>query len=259
MAATYQKLATGSSLGARVTTFAKATDDLVESLSIAKPVNAGVGLITFFGHSGLDVTDLDIGFASSDALGYRNTGRYPLLFVNGCAIGNFFFGRPTLTTDWVLTPNRGAIAAIAQSHLGYTEVMHEYTTQFYTLLADSTQLYKSLGQLQQETIRRVLAQTPGGRTLANTQQMVLQGDPAIHLFPFRTPDYALTSGGLTIQDTHGGPLTALSDSVCIRAVVQNAGQYRSGALPVRVRRWVNGRESGVFNLTIPRPLPTGIP
>ncbi len=247
----YQKQAAGPSLGARVTTFAKATDNLVESLPIAKPVNAGVGLITFFGHSGLDVTDLDIGFSSSDALGYRNTGRYPLLLVNGCAIGNFFFGRPTLTTDWVLTPNRGAIAAIAQSHLGYTEVMHDYTAQFYTLLTDSTQSNKSLGQLQQETTRRVLAQTPGGRTLANTQQMVLQGDPAIHLFPFRTPDYALTSGGLTVQDAQNGPLTALSDSVRIRAVVQNAGQYRPGELPVQVRRWVNGQESGVFTLTNP--------
>ena len=247
----YQKQAVSPSLGARVTTFAKATDNLVEPLTLAKPVNEGAGLITFFGHSGLDVTDLDIGFASSDALGYRNTGQYPLLFVNGCAIGNFFFGRPTLTTDWVLTPNRGAIAAIAQSHLGYTEVMHDYTTQFYTLLTDSTQLYKSIGQLQQETIRRVLAQTPGGRALANAQQMVLQGDPAIHLFPVRTPDYALTSGGLTVQDTHGGPLTAGSDSVYIRAVVQNAGQYRPGQLPVRVRRWVNGKESGVFTLTTP--------
>lgn len=247
----YQKRATGPSLGARVTTFAKATDNLVEPLSIAKPVNAGVGVVTFFGHSGLDVTDLDIGFCSSDALGYHNTGQYPLLLVNGCAIGNFFFGRPTLTTDWVLTPNRGAVAAIAQSHLGYTEVMHEYTTQFYTLLTDSTQLHKSLGQLQQETIRRVLAQTPGGRTLANTQQMVLQGDPAIHLFPFRTPDYALTSGGLTVQDIHNGPLTTQSDSVQLRAIVQNAGQYRPGPLPVRVRRRVNGQELGVFNLTIP--------
>ena len=175
----YQQQAVGQSLGARVTTISKMTDMLVEPLNVAKPVNDGVGLITFFGHSGLDVTDLDIGFCSSDVLGYRNAGRYPVLFINGCAIGNFFFGRPTLTTDWVLTPNRGAIAAIAQSHLGYVDVMHVYTTIFYNLLTDSTQRHKSIGQLQQETIRRVLAQTPDGRTLANAQQMVLQGDPAV--------------------------------------------------------------------------------
>ncbi len=246
----YQNQVIGPSLGARVTTIAKQTDDLVEPINVSKVVNEGVGLITFFGHSGLDVADLDIGFCSNDALGYQNKGKYPLLLINGCAIGNFFFGRPTLATDWVLTPNRGAIAAIAQSHLGYADVMHDYTTTFYSVLTDSTQLHKSIGQLQQETIRRVLAKTPGGRALANCQQMVLQGDPAIRPFPFETPDYVATAGGLTIRDTDGNVLTTLSDSVQIRAVVQNVGQYRRGPLPVQVRRWVDGKESSVFNLTV---------
>ena len=104
----YQKQVTGPYLGARVTTFSKKTDNPVEPLPVAKPVNEGVGLITFFGHSGLDVTDLDIGFCTNDALGYHNAGHYPLLLVNGCAIGNFFFGRPTLTTDWVLAAQPGS-------------------------------------------------------------------------------------------------------------------------------------------------------
>ena len=247
----YQQRAVAPALGARVNTLSKKTDNLVETLDVSTPVNEGVGLITFFGHSGLDVTDLDIGFCSSDALGYRNADRYPVLLVNGCAIGNFFFGRPTLATDWVLTPNRGAIAALAQSHLGYTDVMDGYTKTVYTLLTDSTQLHKSIGQLQQETIRRVLTQTPAGRALANAQQMVLQGDPAIRPFPFTTPDYILTAGGLTIQGVHQQPLTALSDSVVVRAVVQNAGQYRRGPLPVRVRRWASGQEIGVYTFTLP--------
>ncbi len=252
----YRDQAVVPSLGARVATLSKETDNPVERIDVVKPVNDGVGLMTFFGHSGLDVTDLDIGFCSNDALGYRNRGKYPMLLINGCAIGNFFFGRPTLTTDWVLTPGRGAIAAIAQSHLGYVGNLHEYSTHFYNLLTDSLQLIRSIGQLQQETIRRVLAQTPGGLSLANAQQMVLQGDPALRLFPFETPDYVLTAGGLRVEGLRIGgpinqPLTTLSDSVVIRAVVENAGQYRRGPLPVRVRRWVAGRESGVYNLTLP--------
>ena len=238
-------------LGARVTTISKETGKLVEQVNVAKPINEGVGLMTFFGHSGLDVTDLDIGFCSNDALGYRNKGKYPLLLINGCAIGNFFYGRPTLTTDWVLTPDRGAIAAIAQSHLGYTDVLDQYSNTFYTLLTDSTQFNKSVGQLQQETIRRVLAQSPDGRALANCQQMVLQGDPAIQLFPFKTPDYVVTTGGLSVQASNKQPLTTLSDSVQIQAIVQNIGQYWAGQLPVRVRRFVNGQESAVFNSLLP--------
>ena len=249
---TYRDQAVEQSLGARVTTLSKTTDQLVEPINVVKPVNEGVGLMTFFGHSGLDVTDLDIGFCSNDALGYRNKGKYPLLLVNGCAIGNFFYGRPTLSTDWVLTPDRGAIAAIAHSHLGYPDVMHQYSTTLYNLLTDSAQLDKSIGQLQIETIRRLLAQPSDGRALANCQQMVLQGDPAIRLFPFRTPDYVLTTGGLTIQSTNQRPLSPSSDSVQIRAIVQNVGQYQRSTLPVRIRRFVNGRESGIFNWVLPR-------
>lgn len=248
----YRDKTVAESLGARVTTRSKQTDNPVELINVARPVNEGVGLITFFGHSGLDVTDLDIGFCSNDALGYRNQGKYPFLLINGCAIGNFYFGRPTLTTDWVLTPNRGAIAALAPSHLGYADYLNDYSSTFYQLLTDSASLNKPIGYLQQETIRRVLARTPNGQALANCQQMVLQGDPAIRLFPFDTPDYALTAGGLTVRSEGDQPLTTGSDSVRIRVVVQNAGQYRRGQLPVRVRRSVDGRESGVFNGTVPR-------
>ena len=248
----YRDQVVAASLGARVTTLAKQTDNPVEQLNVAKPVNEGVGLMTFFGHSGLDITDLDIGFCSNDALGYRNTGKYPFLLINGCAIGNFFFGRPTLTADWVLTPNRGAIAALAHSHLGYATYLNEYSSTFYNLLSDSTSLNKPIGYLQQETIRRVLARTPDGQALANCQEMVLQGDPAIRLFPFETPDYAVTTGGLTVWEADGRALTTGSDSVRIRVVVQNSGQYRRGQLPVQVRRSVDGRVSGVFNLTLPR-------
>ena len=247
----YREQAVASSLGARVTTLSKHTDSPVERINVARPVNDGVGLMTFFGHSGLDVTDLDIGFCSNDAFGYRNKGKYPFLLINGCAIGNFFFGRPTLTADWVLTPDRGAIAALAHSHLGYADYLNQYSKTFYSLLADSTFLSKPIGQLQQETIRRVPTRTADGWALANCQQMVLQGDPAIRLFPFETPDYAVTTGGLTVWGAGNQALTTGSDSVQIRAVVQNAGQYRHGQLPVRVRRLVNGRESGVFNLTLP--------
>jgi hypothetical protein len=247
----YRNQARGQSLGARVTTLSKTAVNSVEQGNVAKSVNEGVGLITFFGHSGIDVTDLNIGLCSVDSLGYRNKGKYPLLLVNGCAIGNFFYGRPTLVTDWVLTPNRGAIAAIAHSHLGYTDLLHFYSSTFYSLLSDSTQLTKSIGQLQQETIRRVLAQTDDPRTLANAQQMVLQGDPAIRLFPFETPDYSLSDKGLTISGTDSQPLTTLSDSVQIHAIVRNSGQYRIGQLPIRIRRLVNRQETAIFNQVLP--------
>lgn len=247
----YGTTAIGESLGAQVTTIGKKTTNSVESINVAKEVNDGVGLMTFFGHSSLDVSDLDIGFCSNDALGYSNKGKYPLMLINGCASGNIFYSRPTFSSDWVVTPNRGAIAAIANSHLGYTDVLDRYSQQFYQLLADSTYLHQSIGEIQQETVRRVLAQNPTGLYLANAQQMVLQGDPAIRLFPFTAPDYAITTGDVTIDNPTNQSLTALSDSVRLSVVLTNYGQYRRSAIPIRVRRFVHDQETGVYNLVLP--------
>jgi hypothetical protein len=250
----YGTMAMGESLGAQITTIGKKTTNSVESINVAKEVNEGVGLMTFFGHSSLDVSDLDIGFCSNDALGYRNKGKYPLMLINGCASGNIFYSRPTFSSDWVITPNRGAIAAIANSHLGYTDVLDRYSQQFYTLLTDSTSLHQSVGEIQQETIRRVLAKNPTGLYLANAQQMVLQGDPAIRLFPFTTPDYAVTTNDVTIDNPSGQPLTASSDSVRLSIVLTNYGQYRRSALPIRVHRFVDDQETGVYNVVLPRAI-----
>ncbi|GAB3895072.1 putative type IX secretion system sortase PorU2 [Spirosoma agri] len=247
----YEKQAAAESLGAHVITVAKQTDSPVETINVARQVNEGVGLMTFFGHSSLDVTDLDIGFCSNDALGYANKGQYPLMLINGCASGNIFYSQPTFSADWLLTPNRGAIAVIANSHLGYVDVLDRYSRHFYDLLADSTFLTKPIGEIQQETIRRTLVQTPDGFDLSNTQQMVLQGDPAIRIFPFDTPDYAMAAGGITIRDSKNQALSTLSDSVRVTMVVENQGQYRKELISVRISRQVNGRQSGVYTLTLP--------
>lgn len=170
-------------LSATVTTLGKQTDEPVEILPVVDPINRGVGLLTLFGHSSLDVADVDIGFASDDARGYANRGRYPFVFVNGCAAGNFFFGRPTFGTDWVLTPRRGAIGFLAHTYNGFDEPLRDYAGQFYAVLADSAFTNQAIGRIQQETIRRYLLQHQDVYAITNAQQITLQGDPAIQIFP----------------------------------------------------------------------------
>ncbi|MFC2125657.1 C25 family cysteine peptidase, partial [Bacteroidota bacterium] len=63
-------------------------------------VNNGVNQITFFGHSGANVTDIDIGYASDPSYGYDNKGMYPYLYINGCNAGNIFTTNLTFRT-WI--------------------------------------------------------------------------------------------------------------------------------------------------------------
>ncbi|MDB5242201.1 MAG: hypothetical protein JWP57_2826, partial [Spirosoma sp.] len=205
----------------------KQTDNLVESLPVADVVNQGLGMISRFGHSSLDVADIDIGFVSDDRLGYRNKGKYPFLLANGCAAGNFYFGRPTFGTDWILTPDRGAVAFIAHTYNGFPSPLKHYSDEFYTLLTDSNYVSRPVAVLQQEAIRRFLKKFTSLYDITTAQQMTLQGDPAVSIFPFPSPDFAIA----------GGTLTNRSDSITISAVVANYGRVSNTALMVRIRQF----------------------
>ncbi|KAB7730287.1 hypothetical protein F5984_14065 [Rudanella paleaurantiibacter] len=216
--------------GAMVQTVYKQTTHPVEVVPVAPAINAGVGLITLFGHAGLDVSDIDIGFVSDDRRGYRNEGRYPFLLVNGCAAGNVFFGRPTFGTDWVTAPGRGAIGFLAHTHNGFELEMKAFAETFYAVLNDPNWLGEPVGRVQQETIRRYLRANQTVVDRANAQQFLLQADPAIRLFRAEKPDYAFALPNLLLQ-------VPRSDSLLIRTGLTNAGRAVGGRLPVRVRQY----------------------
>ncbi|WP_191908907.1 putative type IX secretion system sortase PorU2 [Larkinella humicola] len=206
-------------LGSEVTTRSKTTDAPVERIDISDKVNKGVAMITFFGHSSPTVADLDIGYASDPVYGYNNKGRYPLMFFNGCGLGNIFYGGNVLSTNWLLTPDKGAIAILAHCFEGFTTPLNTFTLQFYkTLFTDSIYFSKPIGVIHQETTRRVLATTKDALQIGNANQMVLQGDPALRLFPLPKADFQVQSSGVSRIDN-------AADSVRLRVVVVNAGRY----------------------------------
>ncbi len=225
-------------LGARITTITKKTDEAVEYVGIANEVNEGAGVITLFGHSSLGSTDINIGHVSNDVLGFRNKGRYPLVYANGCVLGNFTFDGNTFPIDWIGTKDRGAILFLAHSNYAFVHSLRDFATTFYeTLLGDSVNLSRPFGEVHQQIMRKTLAKLPNDPIYqADAQQMSLQGDPAVVVFPTKHPDYTLTNQGIIIKGKNGGVIGPLSDSLEVRAVVSNVGLYRSEALPVRLSR-----------------------
>ncbi|QJW89386.1 hypothetical protein HNV11_08305 [Spirosoma taeanense] len=223
-------------VGGRVTTLSKQTDNPVESFSVVDLVNRGFGMISMFGHSSLDVSDIDVGFASDDRMGYRNQGRYPFMLANGCAAGNFYFGLPTFGSDWITTPNRGAVLFMAHTYNGFGHTLKSYSDQLYALLTDSNYVAKPLAYLQQETIRRYLQTHTSVYEVTTAQQMTLQGDPAVSVFPFPKADFAVAPGSLRLSGNRGGSLAA-SDSVVVSGVLINYGRVSNNPLTVRFRRY----------------------
>lgn len=179
----FEQKITHSALSANVETISKTTTNPVEKLPVHIPINKGVGLVTIFGHSSLDVTDIDIGLASDPDAQIQNHPHYPAIIVNGCAAGSIFYSNKTLSSDWIFSPEKGAILFLAHTFNGLSTDLKHYTESIYEVLADAHFTNKPFGIIQSEAIRRNLTQHKNITAYITAQQMVLHGDPAIRIFP----------------------------------------------------------------------------
>ncbi|MFT2009551.1 C25 family cysteine peptidase [Pontibacter sp. 13R65] len=235
----YAQIAKGPFLGANVLEkYRQNVSEVVESVNVSEEVNAGLSLITFFGHSAPGTTDLDIGFVSSAVMGYRNKGRYPIMIMNGCNAGDAFIpGNISFGEDWLHTPDKGAVAFMAHAEAGYANFLNLYSSNIYATAFQDPNFYgNSIGQIQQEAIRRVTRNTSSDIAVAMVTQIVLQGDPAIKPYSPAKPDYLFVDGEVSLAATDGGLLTAATENFIIDLGVNNLGKAVPNSIKVSVKR-----------------------
>ncbi len=234
----YEAIANGPYYGGKFSTIAKQEPNPVELINISDQVNAGVNLITFFGHSSPSTIDIDIGYVSDPAMGYNNPGKYPVFLINGCNAGNFFTGSTSFGEDWMLTSNKGARNFIAHSSYGLVNSLWYYSNLFYSIgLADSTFFTKGIGDVQKEVARKYMDDAPENiSNITQVQQMVLLGDPAARLFNFPKPDYAVSETSLSLVSYDDKPVTATSDSFAVQVIVKNLAMATQTPLTINVNR-----------------------
>ncbi len=232
---------TNGTLGGQISSFSKTTTDEVEKINIAPLVNDGVSLITFFGHAGPSVTDMNFGFASPPENGFRNQF-YPLMIFNGCGVGEIFSRFNTLSTDWLLAPNKGAGIVLAHSYWSFQQPTTRFLTKLYGyLFADPTTLGKPFGKVQQQVNAILDSEGVSGYDISVMLQMLLQGDPALSLYPLPNPDFSVEPKGIYIQSNVVGSSLKNSDSVRVVIPLANLGKFVSGqAVAVSVTKTING-------------------
>ncbi|MEO6687052.1 MAG: C25 family cysteine peptidase, partial [Dyadobacter sp.] len=219
-----------------VITISKQTNALKEDFPLHTILNKGVGLITVYGHSSLNSTDIELGFADDQKRNYKNDSLFPAVIMNGCALGNSFYSPSTISNNWILTPNKGAILFLAHTHNGVSSSLKHYTDSFYDVLADTSFTNQSFGIIQQEAIRRNMLKYPTLSDRITAQQMNLQGDPAIRLFPATLPDYAWQPDFLKFSNPNGKTLSAKTDSIKVDIGLVNFGKYKNENLTINIRR-----------------------
>ncbi|KAA0991240.1 T9SS type A sorting domain-containing protein [Dyadobacter sp. UC 10] len=229
---------TGGFVGGNVKAFAKQQGvPGVESVNITPEVNEGAGLITYFGHGSIEVTDLDMGYATDVGRRYNNVNKYPMMYFNGCGVGNIFSARfntsPTasnrypLSLDWLLAPKKGSVAVIANSFESFVSPSAKYLEILYkTMFTDPASINLSIGKIMMSVASKVMASDPGAYTISNAHQSLLQGDPALKLVTVAKPDYSLDPDeSLMLYSQSQDKKIGVSDSVRLSIAMHNQGRY----------------------------------
>lgn len=225
-------------LGGNVQTIRKRSNESTELINISDEINDGVGLVTFFGHAAPSTTDIDIGFASVNEMGYRNEGKYPVLLLNGCDAGNAYGDAYTFGEDWIVTPERGASNFLAHADIGIDVYLRRYSESFYAkAFADSSLIYQSLGKVKVEAERQLYSRYGGSEVnQSHANQIILLGDPASRMFPANRADYAILQEDVVLQGIGGQPLNSLADSLELSLLIRNLGRVDLDSVSLDIER-----------------------
>ena len=243
-------------IGGRAFNTGKETGDAVEFVDVTGRVNEGVGYITFFGHSGGNSTDIEIGRVSDSEFGFTNTGKYPIFLVNGCKAGEIFGSTLTFGEDWMITPNLGAIGFIAHADFATASTLRRWSNLFYEIaFAEEAFIGESVGNVMIEVSDRYLAQNGNSNSsLTQVQQMLYEGDPAYRMFGADYPDYQIDDTSIFAEAQEGTEILASQSSLKMNIVVKNFGRSVTDSLIVQIDRTLSDGTTINYVEKFKRPL-----
>lgn len=240
---------TTNRFGADVHSFYKTSDDPIQLSAyeqLLDLVNEGVAVWTIFGHSSAFAIDFDIGLPDS----YDNYGRYPLLMVMGCFSGICSSPQQGIGEQFVLAPNRGAIAYIASVNYSYINALHDYGNQYYQRMGGAD-YGNTVGLTLAHTISD-LKQTPDNGLIAILHQNLLQGDPAIRMYAHEGPDYLVDQQSVRFDPN---PVNVNDAQVKMSFDVINIGENTGNQLAIKVDQRLPDNTTTLARLldTLPAP------
>lgn len=237
--------------GANVTNYIKSLSAGVEELSsvrLANQINNGIGLLTYFGHS----SSTALAFKIENPDNYNNHGKYPIFNMLGCNVGNIFSFNPTrlvtpetVSEKYLLANERGSIAMLAGTSLGYTNNLDFYNSYFYKNLSQF-KYGAGLGAVMQNTIRNIFEAMPEESNFSQrilSEAFVLNGDPAIATYHFSKPDYAIEDRFLKVSP---GFISVADTEFALDYKIFNIGKAIDRDIVVEVKRTFPDQSTAVI-------------
>ncbi|WP_460583434.1 putative type IX secretion system sortase PorU2 [Hymenobacter arcticus] len=237
----YKRLAERPLFGGKVATTQRAYtgDALPVTVYIPTELNAGLALITYFGHGSTTEFDLNLGNINDPTTGYANAKKYPVMMYNGCSAGNAFTNSPTFATDWIFAANKGSIGMMAESGLSYEYLLNPAQDLTYRLLFNDPQWFgRPIAEVRREVVRRLVPSFAGNPQ--GTEQLlctIWQGDPALRMYAPAKPDLVVSNATLSLSPiAPDAAISAASTQFTLNIGVSNPLRITRDSVEIRVTR-----------------------
>jgi hypothetical protein len=240
----YKSIISDTLFGGNVNTFSKASTEAVEQINSQRLQNLfqeGLSLILYFGHSSASSFEFNL----DDPMSYNNFGKYPIFITLGCNAGNLynfnqnrFLTKETISENFVLAPDRGAIAFLATTSLGIVQYLDIFNTNNYRAFG-ITKYGKTIGETMQEAISRSFDITTQFDFYARVhcEQISLNGDPALKYNTQPKPDYVIEQPMVKISSSF---ITVADGTFKVSAKMMNMGKAVNKNIVVEVKQTYPG-------------------
>ncbi|MDX2359935.1 MAG: C25 family cysteine peptidase [Crocinitomicaceae bacterium] len=197
-------------------------------------IQNGVSLMNYYGHASATNSGFEVNL--DEPVNWNNEGKYPVMLVNSCYNGNIYQFGTSKSEEFVGVAQRGAIAYIASTNLGYANPLKQYSTRLYQQFSfinyggglglQMQQNIRNMEPVYESTIQALLYETA-------CTQMVLNGDPMVKLNWHVEPEIELLEEYVSFTPED---LTLLVDSIEMHIYLKNLGHSITDTFTLEVIR-----------------------
>ena len=207
------------------------------SVDISAQLNAGLSLISYFGHAAPTAFSFDFGRPSTMPA-FTNYRKYPLLFLAGCSANATFTREPTVVEDWLFADRKGALGSLAESGFSFPTPLAIAQDTLYKLLFNNPAWYgKPITAVHDEVVRRLQSTFTQDYEIEQLLCTGWQGDPTLSLYAPPLPDFIASAARLSIAPAPGQTaVRADSHDFILNVGVANPGKIPFEPLEIRVTR-----------------------
>jgi hypothetical protein len=236
-----KKIYEGKSIGGHVTTYlSKAADPVTPNLkaAIQSGIENGVGLLTYYGHAAGTLLGVEI----ADFKTLNNKGKYPIMYLNGCSVGDFSIsGSTSMAEDYLLRPDKGGIVWLSHSTTALSNTLSAQMNRFYTNMSKDSTYGTTVGKVWAKSIADLKVPTSAtSQDRLAVFAWTLQGDPSVQFHYEQLPDYYVDENEV---ETSPKEVFAGADVFHLKIVVSNRGRATDALPGIKVTQILPNNQS----------------